>query len=95
MTNHTKKHTPHSFFTYLCRNSFFEYGRRNIIQSNLLFMNAHYMQGGGNSRAYTAPRMETLEVSAEKGFAASSDITGDDMFGGAGGNVPDDNGSWW
>jgi hypothetical protein len=39
--------------------------------------------------------METLEVSAEKGFAASSDITGDDMFGGAGGNVPDDNGSWW
>ncbi len=44
-------------------------------------MNTHYMQGGGNSRAYTAPRMETLEVSAEKGFAASSDITGDDMFG--------------
>ena len=54
--SHEKAYTAF-VFTYLCRN-FFEYGRRNIIQSNLLFME-HTLHAGGNSRAYTAPRMET------------------------------------
>lgn len=49
-----------------------------------------YTQGGGND-AYSAPSLDTLEVSAENGFADSVDGT----FGEPGGSVPDNSGTWW
>lgn len=48
------------------------------------------MQGGGND-AYSAPSLDTLEVSAENGFADSVESS----FGEPGGSVPDNNGTWW